>query len=128
MKKINQFEIKPGATLICINSEMFSTAYSTSAFTEDEVTDSIYSEINDAITEGCKDAEIPPIYAVKAMAKVAAEADIHVYRPSVDGLKALSGALYELFVNGDSEALDEYQENIAKLPDEFVKYVKDLAD
>lgn len=131
----NNYELNVGATLITIDSKCFNSAYSTSAFTEEEVKHSAMTEIAKAMAEGVaevvKENNIDPVegailgmYATKKMSE---EATIRVYRPSVDSMKSLAAALYELFVNNDSEALNEYQENTAKLPDEFVKYVKDLA-
>lgn len=135
MKIKENYELNVGATLITIDSKCFNTAYSTSAFTKEEVEHSAVSEIAKAMAAGVAqiakedgidfaESAILGMYATKKMSE---EAAVRVYRPSVDSMKSLAAALYELFVNGDSEALDEYQENTAKLPDEFVKYVKDLA-
>ena len=136
MKINNNYELNVGATLVTIDSECFNTAYSTSAFTDEEVKRSAASEIVKAMSEGIAklaeedetidhlESAILGMYASKKMAE---EATIRVYRPSVDSMKSLAAALYELFVRRDSDMLDEYQENTAKLPEEFVKYVKNLA-
>lgn len=136
MKINDNYELNVGATLVTIDSKCFNCAYHTSAFTEEEVKRSAAAEIAEVMAEGVADVvkedksidivegAILGMYATKKMAE---EAVIRVYRPSVDSMKSLAAALYELYVNGDSEPLDEYQKNTAKLPDEFVNYVKDLA-